>query len=88
MTYIYNIKGIINSEEGNNSKALQYYQKGLKIAEKENLHKNKAMILISLGTLNPDIIEVEKALQLIFQGEIDHYRFDRASQTILPSDYT
>ena len=31
---------------------------------------------------------IEKALQLIFQGEINHYRFDSASKTILPSDYT
>ena len=35
-----------------------------------------------------DIIDIEKALQLIFQGEINHYRFDSASKTILPSDYT
>ena len=27
---------------------------------------------------------IEKALQLIFRGEINHYRFDSASKTVLP----
>lgn len=35
-----------------------------------------------------DLVNIEKALQLIFQGKINEYQFDSASKTILPSDYT
>ena len=35
-----------------------------------------------------DLVNIEKALQLIFQGKINEYQFDSASKTILPLDYT
>jgi len=31
-----------------------------------------------------DIVNIEKALQLIFQGKINEYQFDSASKTVLP----
>ena len=51
LSYVYNIKGLINYSNGNNAKALEFYQKGLSISDKNNLYKNKAMILLNLGSV-------------------------------------
>ncbi len=66
LSYIYNIRGLINYQNGNNAKALEYYQKGLKLTEINNFNKVKSMILLNLGTIysvEKDTINYIKSLK-------------------------